>query len=85
MMDAGSKSACGEYSHCRPDRSFSLTFETWHGQLHTNGVLSGFLADGVRLNWIPYQRKEAMSQAAPRLAVLGGAGQAHPVPMPNTY
>ena len=45
IMDAGSGSACGEYSHCWSCRSFSFTFETWHKQLHTNEFLSGFLAD----------------------------------------
>ena len=45
IMDAGSGSACGEYSHCWSCRSFSFTFETWHKQLDTNEFLSGFLAD----------------------------------------
>jgi len=44
-MDAGSESACGEYAHRWFYRSFSLTFETWHEELHTNEFLSGFLAD----------------------------------------
>ena len=44
-MDAGSGSACGEYSHCWSCRSFSLTFETRHEQLYTDEFLSGFLAD----------------------------------------
>ena len=45
IVDVGSGSACGEYSHCWSCRSFSFTFETWHKQLHTNEFLSGFLAD----------------------------------------
>jgi hypothetical protein len=45
MMDVGSEHACGEYSHCWPCRSLSLTFETCHEQLHTNGFLSGGFAD----------------------------------------
>jgi hypothetical protein len=60
-MNTGTASACGEYSHCWSCRFFSLTFETWHEQLHTNELLSGFLADLVLLNWIPSQQKEAMS------------------------
>jgi hypothetical protein len=45
IVDAGSECACGEYWRCWSCRSFSLTFETWHEQLHTNEFLSGFLAD----------------------------------------
>lgn len=44
-MDAGSESACVENSHCWSCRSFPLTFETWHENLHTNELLSGLLAD----------------------------------------
>jgi hypothetical protein len=43
-MDVGSESACGEYSNCWSYRPLSLTFETWHKQLHTIGFISGFLA-----------------------------------------
>ena len=42
--------------------------------------LSGCLADQVLLNWNPSQRKEAISQVAPWLAVPGGAGQGRSVP-----
>ena len=75
IVDVGSGSACGEYSHCWSCRSFSLTFETWHKQLHTNKFLSGFLADYVLLNWNPSQRKEAMSQGVLEMVVSVAVGK----------
>ena len=48
---------------------FSFTFENWHEQLCTNEFLSGCLADWVLLNWVPFQRKEAMSAVVLEMVV----------------
>ena len=50
-VDAGLRSACGQYSLCWFCRAFSLTFETWHQQPYTNELLSSSDLQVRKTHW----------------------------------
>ena len=78
MVEDGSRSACGEYPHYWPCRSFLLTLETWHEQRYANEFLSGVPTD-CELESLPAKRANVSGGALVGGVSSGRVGMSCPL------